>query len=468
MSEIRTIPPQLTRDQWNALLDHALEKPASYIIRNSNGTIQAINGSTGKIDYSGADASTVIQSAINALTNGSIFIKKGNYELNNRIIVYNKSINIIGEKGARLYAGSSMVDNLIVLNVANFSSVQGLELDGVKASHSYNNDPDKQHGIYVLSCNHVTIRDNYVHDVVGAGIFLYNGLDITIDNNRVMNNGISTCPSRGGIYSYYANNVCITRNYLYNSYRINICLSGKSTQHATYFLVDNNILDGTVDSGSDANLLAYLADYGIISNNIILNGHTTGTDADGIRVELGTNWVIKSNIVKNNVFGMYVYGAGTEQIIITGNEVVGNTNYGILIQDVDYVTVENNIIKDNTNLGLAICDYCNVVSVIGNQFINNTGGAFHAVATNLTVTHNQGYVTENSGTATFSGNGTQTQFTIAHGLAGTPKSYRVEAGSADAKGDKYVTADATNLTVTFATAPPTGTNNVVLVWSAEM
>jgi hypothetical protein len=72
------------------------------------------------------------------------------------------------------------------------------------------------------------------------------------------------------------------------------------------------------------------------------------------------------------------------------------------------------------------------------------------------------------GTATFSGNGSQTQFTIAHGLVSTPTSWRVEAGSADAKGDKYVTADATNLYVTFATAPPAGTNNVVLVWSAEV
>jgi hypothetical protein len=75
---------------------------------------------------------------------------------------------------------------------------------------------------------------------------------------------------------------------------------------------------------------------------------------------------------------------------------------------------------------------------------------------------------KNGGTATFSGNGSQTQFTIAHGLVGTPNIWRVEAGSADAKGDKYVTANATNLTVTFATAPPAGTNNVVLVWQAEM
>jgi hypothetical protein len=78
------------------------------------------------------------------------------------------------------------------------------------------------------------------------------------------------------------------------------------------------------------------------------------------------------------------------------------------------------------------------------------------------------YLTENNGTATFSGTGSQTQFTIPHGLAGTPKVAVVTAGSSDAKGDFYVTYDNTNIYVTYATAPPSGTNNVVLYWYAEM
>jgi len=75
-SQHRTI--RASRD-WNALLDHGLEKPASYIIRKNGSYYEAINGSTGKIDYGGAnnaggvsgtDAATVIQSALNALTSG--------------------------------------------------------------------------------------------------------------------------------------------------------------------------------------------------------------------------------------------------------------------------------------------------------------------------------------------------------------------------------------------------------------
>jgi hypothetical protein len=74
----------------------------------------------------------------------------------------------------------------------------------------------------------------------------------------------------------------------------------------------------------------------------------------------------------------------------------------------------------------------------------------------------------NSGTATFSGDGTKTQFAIAHGLAMAPSKVYVTPGSSDAKGPFYVTADATNIYVNYATAPPAGTNNVVLYWYAEV
>lgn len=68
----------------------------------------------------------------------------------------------------------------------------------------------------------------------------------------------------------------------------------------------------------------------------------------------------------------------------------------------------------------------------------------------------------NAGTETFSGDGVATAFTIPHGLTATPSARVVWAESVDAAGDRYVTADATNLTVTFIAAPASGTNNVVL------
>jgi hypothetical protein len=53
-------------------------------------------------------------------------------------------------------------------------------------------------------------------------------------------------------------------------------------------------------------------------------------------------------------------------------------------------------------------------------------------------------------------------------LAGTPTSVSVTPASNDAKGIFYVTVNATYIYVNYATAPPSGTNNVVLYWSASM
>jgi hypothetical protein len=76
--------------------------------------------------------------------------------------------------------------------------------------------------------------------------------------------------------------------------------------------------------------------------------------------------------------------------------------------------------------------------------------------------------TRNSGIAVFSGNGTTTQFAIPHNLASTPNKVIVTPGSANATGQFYVTADSTYIYINYLTAPPSGTNNIVLYWYAEI
>ena len=91
----------------------------------------------------------------------------------------------------------------------------------------------------------------------------------------------------------------------------------------------------------------------------------------------------------------------------------------------------------------------------------------------IMINYNQGAKTyssnlRNRGVATFSGNGTATQFTIPHGLVSTPNVAIVTPASANASGAFYITVDATNIYVNYTTAPPAGTNNVVLNWYAEI
>ena len=66
----------------------------------------------------------------------------------------------------------------------------------------------------------------------------------------------------------------------------------------------------------------------------------------------------------------------------------------------------------------------------------------------------------------FTANGGGSTFTIAHGLGVVPAFADVGAGSADARGTFSWTADATNITVTYPVATPSGTNNIVLWWTA--
>lgn len=76
--------------------------------------------------------------------------------------------------------------------------------------------------------------------------------------------------------------------------------------------------------------------------------------------------------------------------------------------------------------------------------------------------------TENSGSETFNGDGSTTQFIIAHGLASEPSKVQVTPMTEDAAGDFYVTKDATNIYVNYLSAPPSGSNNVKLSWYAEV
>ena len=79
---------------------------------------------------------------------------------------------------------------------------------------------------------------------------------------------------------------------------------------------------------------------------------------------------------------------------------------------------------------------------------------------------NEGWPTENSGTATFSGDGSKTSFTIPHGLISAPSEWYITPTSPDAAGEYYVTADDQNLTINFKTAPPAGTDNLKFKWRA--
>jgi len=74
----------------------------------------------------------------------------------------------------------------------------------------------------------------------------------------------------------------------------------------------------------------------------------------------------------------------------------------------------------------------------------------------------------NQGTSKQNGNGLATRFSIPHGIVGTPRFYSCLRGASGLPEIQYLTVDATNIYVNFTSPPLIGSNNVVLVWSANL
>jgi hypothetical protein len=132
MGDIRVIPPRLTKTEWNALLDHSLEKSVSYIIRSgsSSGLYEAINGSTGIINSSGPDAAMVFQNA--TALGGKIHVKAGTYVFNTPPTVpEDVSVIVEGEgiDSTILKAGTDGMDPLISAK-SKYCVFRNLTVDG--------------------------------------------------------------------------------------------------------------------------------------------------------------------------------------------------------------------------------------------------------------------------------------------------------------------------------------------------
>jgi hypothetical protein len=149
--------------------------------------------------------------------------------------------------------------------------------------------------------------------------------------------------------------------------------------------------------------------------------------------------------------------------------IVGNKFYSGSSTDIMLGLRNNNIVKA-TVLGNALEGGVSGLRLYADASLTPTLIFLHRdmpipiSSSNITIR----YAVRNSGVATFSGDGTTTQFKIAHGLVSTPKKVLVTPASANATGQFYVTADDTYIYVNYLTPPLAGTNNVVLYWYAEV
>jgi len=441
---------QPLRDPSKLFTDYVVA-PASYIIfQDDAGRIYAKNGKTGQIEFFGTDASKVIQNAINALAGrGKIFIKIGSYNLSSpiQVSISSGSITIEGE-GPDTYLSRNFGGSDFMIKVMGSTGRGMFILKNLTLWAVYNNLLNP-----VIDIESTEPDKRWI-----------------IDNIRIFY-GLPALRLAGYVWCGYFNIPYI--------YTPNSTTSWTGTnavillEQSTYKDIPkiNHFKQLNIRSYSNS---AYPFDYALN----IYGGYNV---FDEIEVDLGywnkgiiyiSGW---SNRIKHFRAQDVSKTANTiSAVILDGTKCVGNWIEGFIPACNKHVVFSNGAYRN----------YVRMQAFGSSPQIDATGAGSDnmvefvtpnlARTTAFTLTHTgnpviyRGYRVENSDVATFSGDGTTTQFKIAHGLASTPKSAVVTPASGDAKGTFYVTVDATYIYVNYATAPPAGTNNVVLYWYAKV
>ncbi len=243
-----------------------LALPASYIIWSGSGIYWAKNGSTGKIDYSGSVAATVIQNVLTSgLTSGRTWKEKivlnGNFTISETIFVPDYVI-------IEHFGNITIPDNRVLANTghcifqvgANYAGKHDFEiyLDQVNMNAPTQTKLD---GTYQY--NAIGIYDSYRYKV---GIkYCYNGLLTGTATGNIngevigINIGNTSLLGQQGEISYInANNMQMGSIYLNNVQDLTIYLGNLSNQDDAVLMLsskDVTIIGGTISGSVDGGLL---------------------------------------------------------------------------------------------------------------------------------------------------------------------------------------------------------------------
>jgi len=357
--------------------------PPSYVISKIGDKYYAKNGETGEIEFSGTDASSVIQSAIDALPadGGKIFIKAGTYELKNGLVINKDKVELEGEgKSSTLRVADGANLTVPIIRVGNgitareHISIHDLQIDGNRAGQTAG---EKAHGIHLNRVRKSCICRCYIKSTFprihggGDGIWIDVPSSIKISDNSfydVGDRGITVMGEEGadtfaGII--IVNNLfkagfdrsisveCPTLGkYLYDVIIVgNVCDgnaegSGIGLDKIRNFVVEGNLCINNARRGLYIKSECY--DGLVVGNSFRKNGYA------GIQLDPMTSRIslVANNIEENTWDGIYVYnfsGYGYHSII--GNRVVRNGRTGIRLQGTAYCLMKDNVVLDNSQEG---------------------------------------------------------------------------------------------------------------------
>jgi len=311
------------------------ESTASYIIHRIGSIYYRKNGTTGAVDDSSSNASTLIQAAITALTStgGMIFFKKADYTLTTGLVIDNDYTILTGEgAGSRLIAGADI--DIVEIQGAgggsynDISKVTNLGFTGYGASHTKsavllteavgaevigNYMTSCYYGVRVNSHGDNKIYDNYIDAFYNVAISDAGSQEDRIISNHIVNSqaaGIGSANKKGIQCTQGYNIVALNCvEHIYGATADGLSIGGNHN------LVALNIVDSVDREG--------IAVYGD-ENTVALN-RAWSNGANGISVFTGSDMLIYgNNSFANTAYGIKV-AADAYNCLIFDNSVKGNT-----------------------------------------------------------------------------------------------------------------------------------------------
>lgn len=517
------------------------QETASYIIFKDGDYICAKNGSTGKIDYRDTDAATVIQSVIS----GKLIIKRGKYIISETIYVQNKENLVIegeswetklvtegditpfvvGKDGDEAYASKNIIFRSLYFDCSSQSDTTtppenyGLEL---------------RHAIAVAYGCSVRVENCYFYNVASDAIYgrgLYEKPGPKVDMFGCVGEKLRGYWAMFHVHYDFYNTDKVMYNLVFDSkvgvarhaqvivgnvmYNIDIarhdCIVGTGRPVLGNPEVGTVIVGNAIYylKGNGGGIQAFYANDAVIGNLIV--GDPDNMPSRGIFINEGSRHIIAFNRIENVQEGIVVRNTtDTSDIVIFGNY-IGNVKYdGILCDVTDSSKAQRHLVAYNVIDGVSVYDCMRVGGkgwrilynilrnanrrgiftttysdgfTIEQNIIEGVGEPIYLAGVNHRVRRNEGYLTENSGVATLSGDGTTTDFLIGeHGLSPSiddPSKVivKVTPASADAVAaspcvgylsDENADGVYESIRVKFASAPASGTDNVRIVWMAEV
>jgi len=356
------------------------QQPASYIIWKDGSTYYAKNGATGSIDYRGADAATVIQNTIDALSSGVIYIRAGEYNLTSTITI-NKPIWLQGE-GSSGETGVSVTllnntqtDGSSAIAINPSSNIWGITLSDIEIEGNSNSGKGIEIGAGAGGAHRFLLRNLYIHNHGQHGVTIKHSYFGLVEGCLIESNGIY------GIY-------------FLDGAKFNVVRGGR---------LDSNAGNGIRIAGDSTKIT--VEDVDLESN---INDQILVYDSDAVNIK-------GCYIDASGQIGIKVDSSGTAQkprgTVIRDTLFISNT-VGISVTNASQTYISNNRysgVTTDVSIGAASSD--TMISEDGMDTLSNSG-------TNTRVQGCPNYITENAGNATLAA--VTSSIAVNHGCDYTP------------------------------------------------